>query len=142
MSTRLAAGLEDAMSDVGKVAKMALGTALAAAVLLWGTQTLAEAPKEKAKPAAAAPRVVKITVTENGYEPSPITVKKGEPLKLVVTRKVERTCATELLIKDTDINVPLPLNTTVEIPYTPDKTGKIKYGCAMGMMISGVLLVE
>lgn len=139
------------MQEMGKVMKAALAVTLSAAALLVSQQVLAGAPK-KAKPsaaqvakpsaAAAQPRVVEIAVTENGYEPSPIKVKKGEPLKLVITRKTERTCATEILIKDTSINVPLPLNKAVEVAYTPDKTGEIKYGCAMGMMISGVLLVE
>lgn len=97
----------------------------------------AGAPKAK-----TSPRVVKILVTDQGFEPSSIKVKAGEPLKLVVTRKTERTCAKEILIKDTDINVPLPLDKTVEIPFTPKQAGQIKYGCHMGMMIGGVFLVE
>ncbi len=125
-------------------------TTLALAMLL-AAPALASAPKAKREAkqpakaeakAAPAPRVVEITVTEKGYEPSPIKVKAGEPLLLKVTRKTEKTCATEILIKGTDINVPLPLDKTVEIPFTPAKTGEVKYGCAMGMMISGVLTVE
>jgi len=81
-------------------------------------------------------------VTEDGYVPGSLTVKQGQPLKLVVTRKTEATCATELLIDGTDINAPLPLNTPVEIAWTPTKSGSVKYGCAMDKMISGVLLVE
>lgn len=92
--------------------------------------------------AAAAPRTVEISVTENGFQPSPISVKKGEPLKLVVTRKTDETCATELVIKDYGIDKQLPLNKPVEIAFTPTKSGELKYGCAMGMMVRGVLLVE
>jgi plastocyanin len=104
----------------------------------------AATPAAAPAPAAAAPaaRKVEITVTEKGYEPSPIKVKKGEPLTLVVTRKTDNTCATELIIQDSQVNAPLPLNKPVEIAYTPTKSGTIKYGCAMGMMISGVLSVE
>ncbi len=102
--------------------------------------------KEPAAVVAPAPssagRSIVMSVTEKGFEPSKITVAKGEPVKLVVTRTTEATCATELLIEGTDINVPLPLNTPTTIDFTPPKSGEIHYGCAMGMMVSGILLVE
>lgn len=83
-------------------------------------------------------RIIEMAVTENGYEPTPIRVKKGEPLVLRITRKTDKTCATEIVIKDTNINTKLPLNETVDVAWTPEKSGQIKFGCAMGMMISGV----
>ena len=87
-------------------------------------------------------RVVDLKVTQDGFEPTPVSVKKGEPLILKVTRVTDQTCANEILIDGTDINVPLPLNQPVEVRFTPSKSGQIRYGCAMGMMISGVLTVE
>lgn len=105
--------------------------------------------ESKSEPAAAQarkpsddPRVITLSVTEKGYEPTPITLKKDEPVKLVVTRKTEQTCATELVMKDYGINTPLPLNTPVEIAFTPNKSGTLTYGCAMGQMISGMFMVE
>lgn len=92
--------------------------------------------------AASEPRVVSLQVTGKGFEPTPVKVKKGEPLKLRVKRTTERTCAKELLIEGTTVNVPLPLNQEVEILYTPTRTGQVKYGCAMNKMIFGILLVE
>jgi plastocyanin domain-containing protein len=106
---------------------------------------VAPAVKAAAPVVAAAPgaeRVVELKVTEEGFEPTPISVKKGEPLVLKIKRLTDKTCATEILIDGTDINVPLPLNEVVEVRYTPSKSGQIRYGCAMGMMISGVLVVE
>jgi plastocyanin domain-containing protein len=105
------------------------------AVLSVG-QSFAEAPKKDKA------RVIEISVTENGFEPSPIKVKKGEALKLVVTRKVEATCAKQLVLDEGKISADLPLNKAVEIAFTPTKTGDIKYGCSMGKMVSGVLTVE
>ena len=124
----------------------------------------AEKPAEKAaeKPAeaAAAPaeekpfegrlektakgtvRVIDLAVTEDGYVPGLLAVKKGEPVRLVVTRKTDETCATDLLIEGTKIKVKLPLNKPVTVNWTPTKSGKVKYGCAMNMMVSGMLLVE
>ena len=51
---------------------------------------------------AAAPnaRSVEMSVTNKGFDPARIEVKKGEPVHLVVTRKTDGTCAKELVIKD------------------------------------------
>ena len=87
-------------------------------------------------------RQIELKVTEAGFEPADVKVKKGEPLSLKVTRTTDKTCATELLIEGTDINIPLPLNQVVAVAYTPTSSGEIRYGCAMGMMVSGVLVVE
>jgi plastocyanin domain-containing protein len=91
---------------------------------------------------AGAARVIEMKVTQDGYEPAKLQVKKGEPLELHVTRTTNDTCATELIIEGTDINAPLPFKEEVVIRWTPEKTGTIKYGCHMQMMISGVLMVE
>lgn len=89
-----------------------------------------------------APRRIELKVTDEGFQPGNVTVKKGAPLVLAVTRTTDATCATELLIDGTDINTPLPLNKQVEIAWTPTAPGSVKFGCAMDKMIGGVLLVE
>lgn len=100
---------------------------------------------EKAPPPpapAGAPRTIEMAVTEDGFVPANVTVKKDQPVVLKVTRKTDATCANEILIDGTDINVKLPLNTPVEVAWTPKATGSVKYGCAMDKMVGGVLLVE
>ncbi len=95
-------------------------------------------------PTTAAPakeRRVTLTVTKKGFEPAAVRLKAGQPVKLVVTRRVERTCATEIVIKDLGINKPLPLNKTVEVAFTPKRSGTLRYACAMDM-IAGSLIVE
>jgi plastocyanin domain-containing protein len=87
-------------------------------------------------------RVIQMQITADGFAPDKLSVKKQEPLKLVVTRTTDETCATEFLIEGTVIKVALPLNKPVEIAWTPTKTGSLKYGCAMEYMVGGVLLVE
>jgi plastocyanin domain-containing protein len=86
-------------------------------------------------------RTIKLTVTKKGFQPGTIKVKKGQPLHLLVTRKTDQTCATEIEIEDTKISQDLPLNKEVAVDFTPTKTGEIHYACSMGM-VSGVLLVE
>ncbi len=86
-------------------------------------------------------RVIEMSVTEDGFVPAEVKVKKGEPLQLVVTRKTDRTCATEIVVKDYGIDQKLPLNKPVTVSFTPNKAGKVRYACGMDM-ISGVLVVE
>jgi plastocyanin len=102
----------------------------------------APTPAPTPAPAAAAPRVIAMEVTGDGFVPANLTVKAGEPVKFVVTRKTDETCALDLLIEGTDIKAPLPLNQPVEVAWTPTKAGKVKFGCAMDMMIGGMLVVE
>lgn len=104
------------------------------AILFAAVGLIAAAP-------ASQPRTVVLSVTKEGFVPAEVKVRKGEPLKLVITRTVERTCATEIVLAGTGIRRDLPLNQPVEITLTPDKAGTMKYACAMGM-VGGVLLVE
>jgi plastocyanin domain-containing protein len=86
-------------------------------------------------------RTVTMTVTEDGWVPSRIEAKKGEPLTLVITRKTDRTCATEIVIKEQGINQKLPLGKAVTVTFTPSRAGVLKYSCGMDM-ISGTLVVQ
>ena len=85
-------------------------------------------------------RTVEMEVTEDGYVPAKIKALKGEKLRLVITRKTDRTCAKEIVIKDHGINKPLPLGKTVTVELTPKASGELKYACGMDM-ISGVIFV-
>ncbi len=109
------------------------------AVLVMGCASVALAKgKQTAK---SQEQVFTIEVTKEGFVPAEIKAKVGKPVKLVVTRKVQATCANEIVIKDFGINKPLPLNQPVEVTFTPCKPGKIRYACGMDM-IAGVILVE
>jgi plastocyanin domain-containing protein len=110
------------------------------------TPPAAPAPPPAAAQAQAARaegvRVVSMEVTNDGFVPASVTLKAGEPVKLLITRRTDETCATEILIEGTDIKADLPLGKTVEVAWTPKAGGKVKFGCAMDMMIGGVLVVE
>ena len=101
-------------------------------------------PAPAAAPGAAAPAAAKVAlaVTAAGFEPERIPAKKGQPLTLAITRKTDKTCAREIVFQGQDGKTELPLNKTVEVTYTPKASGEIKFGCAMGMMVSGVLAVS
>lgn len=106
--------------------------ALAAGLLVAGAALAGEEPV----------RTIALTVTTKGYEPTPIKVAKDKPVKLVITRKTDRTCAREIVIPGYGIKEKLPLDKAVEITFTPTKSGNLKYGCGMRQMVSGVLVVE
>jgi plastocyanin domain-containing protein len=94
-----------------------------------------------ASPSVTDAQVVQLTVTSKGFEPSSVTVKSGKPVKLVVTRKTERTCATEIVMKDFGVNQPLPLEKPVTIVVNPKGPGQYRFACSMNMT-AGTLNVQ
>ena len=96
-----------------------------------------------ATPVHAAPKeqVVNLDVTKEGFVPAQVKVKAGQPVKLVVTRKTEVTCATEIVMKDFGVKADLPLEKAVTVVVTPKKPGAYRYTCGMDM-IAGVLPAE
>jgi hypothetical protein len=85
-------------------------------------------------------RTVEMQVTEDGFVPSKVKAKKGEKLRLVVTRKTDRTCAKEIVVKGLGIEKELPLDKAVTVEFTPAKSGEIHYACGMGH-ITGVVFI-
>ena len=85
-------------------------------------------------------RTVEVAVTDEGFEPSKIKAKKGEKVRLVVTRKTDSTCAKEIVIKDHGINQPLPLAKAVTVAFTPTKSGEIRFACGMDH-VSGIVFI-
>lgn len=112
---------------------------VAASIALAFLTSCAQKPAEQAATRAEGP--IHIDVVQNGFEPAVVTVRQGEPVTLIVTRKVEKTCVTEFVLKEHNINQPLPLNQPVTITFTPDKTGDLGYACAMDMF-RGTIRVE
>ncbi len=85
-------------------------------------------------------RVVEVAVTEDGFVPSKVKAKKGEKVRLVVTRKTDSTCAKEIVVADHGISQPLPLGKPVTVEFTPKRSGEIRYACGMSH-VSGVVFI-
>ena len=81
---------------------------------------------------SAPGREIKVAVTEKGFEPSEIHVKKGENIVLAITRQTDVTCATEMTLDEGQTRTALPLNQTVRIPLGK-VSGEKKFACGMGM---------
>lgn len=125
---------------------MGLGTAVRGALLfgallcLPGTGAAEEAAKAPVKPSADG--VVVMEVTSEGFVPQDVRLEKGKPVKLRITRRTEKTCAKQVVVPGLVTATELPLDQQVEVAFTPTKTGKLRYGCAMEQMVGGTLLVE
>jgi plastocyanin domain-containing protein len=91
--------------------------------------------------AAGKVRQIDMTVTSDGFQPAEVKVKKGEKVRLVITRKTNRTCAKQVVIKPLGIEKALPLDQPVTVEITPTRAGQLRYACSMDH-IAGVILVE
>ena len=94
----------------------------------------------RAAPTAKREQPIGLAVTANGFEPSTIHLKAGQPVRLVVARTTARTCATAVGIRDLGIRRTLPLNKAVEIRFTPNGASSFHDACAMDMVAGGVLV--
>ena len=98
-------------------------------------------PSNPALARAKGPRIVELSVTGDGLEPSKVKVQKGEHLRLAITRHTEKTCIKKIIVKEYGIERDLPLGEEVTIDITPKKAGEIDYVCGMGMK-AGTLIVQ
>ncbi len=94
---------------------------------------LALAACAKQEPGSLEPVRVTITASDEGYTPSAIEVKAGQPLTLVFTRTTTSECLEELLIPSQKVKKALPVNQPVEVSFTPDKAGVVEFTCGMEM---------
>jgi plastocyanin domain-containing protein len=105
------------------------------AILLALLVALPALAADKAPAAPATGKKIEIKVTDAGFEPREVQVKKGVPVTLSFLRTTDRTC-----IKAVDIpaekvtNFQLPLDKAVALTITPAKAGVEVFHCtAMGM---------
>ena len=109
------------------------------ATLLWLPINVHAQRRTKRK----LPSVQKVTValTQKGYEPASLKLRRGVPAQVTFIRKVSATCGTQIVIADYDIKRALPLNEPVLVEFTPKKTGTFVFTCGMGML-RGALIVR
>ncbi len=109
---------------------------------LLAAALLAAAPAFAAGPASAGQKV-DIKVTEDGFVPREIKLKKGKPTTLVFTRVTDATCITAIDIPDENVKeLQLPLHEAVSLTVTPKRKGVEKFHCSAMGMGDGKLIVE
>ena len=85
---------------------------------------------------------VKVTVSGDGYEPSSIPVKKGQPVKLAFYRADAGNCGGEVVFAKQNIKKKLPVGETVLVEFTPTDAGEIAFACGMDMMRGKLVVSE
>lgn len=75
---------------------------------------------------------VDITV-DGGYSPDVISIPKDKTTKIYFTRKDPSSCLEEVVLGDFNIRKHLPMNQTVTVELTPQKSGEFGYACGMNM---------
>lgn len=111
---------------------------MALAVMFIAAFTAAANAQSKSKPRTQSARV---EITEQGYSPASVSLRKGVPARLTFIRLTDRTCGNEIVIPDHGINRPLPLNQPVVVRLTPKRAGTLGFTCGMNMM-RGKLIVR
>ena len=101
-------------------------------------------PALAAEKAPAGPTVTAATiqVTEKGFEPREIQVKKGTKVTLTFLRTTARTCITAIDIPAEKVKgFDLPLDKPVSLTITPAKAGVEKFHCTAMAMGDGKIHV-
>ena len=87
-------------------------------------------------PPAPNARAIPVTVTAHGFEPNRIEVASGETATLVFTRRVEHTCAKQVIVEldgKHDLTRDLPVDQPVAVTLRFDRPGELGFTCGMKM---------
>ncbi len=83
-----------------------------------------------------------VTVSSKGYEPSSISVKKGQPVKLAFYRADGDNCGGEVVFAKQNIRKKLAVGDTVLVEFTPTEPGEIAFACGMDMLRGKLVVSE
>jgi plastocyanin domain-containing protein len=80
-------------------------------------------------------------IVNGGYQPEVISISKGKTTRINFLRKDPSSCLEEVVLSEFKIRKYLPLNKTVSIEITPQKTGEYPFSCGMNMFHGKVKVV-
>lgn len=83
---------------------------------------------------------ITIEVKNNGYSPSRVQAKVGQPVELTLKTSDTFSCASAFRFREFDIQAQLKPTDTQTFRFTPTRKGKFTFSCSMGMY-SGVMEV-
>lgn len=76
---------------------------------------------------------VNIQVLNSGYSPNYIQVKENVPVKLTLNSNEVYSCALAFVFREFGINTFLDSTDSQSFEFTPNKKGKFRFSCSMGM---------
>lgn len=86
-------------------------------------------------------KTIKVNISSKGYTPGAIKIKKGEKVRLLLTRTDAQNCGGEIVFASLNIRKELPVGKTVTVEFMAQDAGEINFSCGMGMM-KGKILVQ
>jgi plastocyanin domain-containing protein len=98
------------------------------------------APSIIAKPKKI--KTVRINISQEGYAPAFVSVKKGQTVRLVFYRADANNCGEELVFPALNIKREIPVRTRVVVTITPRKTGDLAFACGMDMHRGKILVTN
>ena len=75
-----------------------------------------------------SPRRIEITAKRFAFNPSEITVKKGQPVVLAIK---SADVSHGLRFRELNLNLKIEKNSSAELPFTPEKTGDFVGHCSV-----------
>lgn len=106
-----------------------------------GTKTVDTNITQDNKVADKEPQVIRIVQDASGYTPKQLTVKKGQPVKLIIDSQDSYTCATSFTIPKVGVRKTLKPGENV-FEFTPGEAGTLPFSCSMGMYRGVINVVE
>jgi len=95
--------------------------------------------EEGLPPVVSGKQILKMDASSSGYSPNYFKVKVGAPVRWEITDKGTSGCTNAIISKSLfDGKIPLTPGQTSIKEFTPEKAGKYKFSCWMGM-VSGII---
>lgn len=108
----------------------------------WLALALLLATPALAADAAPAGGSIQIKVTDAGFEPREVKVRRGQPVTLTFLRTTDRTCIKAIDIPGEKVKgLDLPLDRPVSVTITPQKAGVQPFYCTSMRMGGGKIVV-
>jgi cobalt-zinc-cadmium efflux system membrane fusion protein len=85
-------------------------------------------------------QTAQVTVSDQGYEPSKLSLRADVPARITFIRTSDKTCGTEVVFPSLNLRRELPLDQPVVIEFTPPKTGEVAFVCGMNMLRGAVVV--
>ena len=86
-------------------------------------------------------QVIKMNVTNYGWEPNSFVLKKDVPVKWEINAKELNSCNNEIIVRDYGLDIKLKSGIQT-VTFTPKNTGTVRWSCWMGMIPGQFVVVE
>lgn len=106
-----------------------------ALMLVFGAVSIVAAKQRKIK-------TVRINISQRGYAPAFVRVKRGQTVRLVFYRADHNNCGEELVFPALNIKRDIPARKPVVVTLTPRRNGEISFACGMNMYRGKILVTN